>query len=185
MFRPVPSFVATVAATGLALGAGAAMATASSAAAPSTGGLAVSAAPTSAPAAATTTAPAAATTSGSAAATTGASAARAATSSPAVGPQKTWTGKTAPVDLPGTGIEQGDRLPKGSVLVYRQVDIPKGEKRRVRLVVPKGKKIETAAQSGSFGSGVINRDYVGTRSVTIRAAGGQKGAEGRLYAFAR
>lgn len=106
-------------------------------------------------------------------------------SSPAVGPQKTWTGKTAPVDLPGTGIEQGDRLPKGSVLVYRQIDIPKGEKRRVRLVVPKGKKIETAAQSGSFGSGVINRNYVGTRSVTIRAAGGQKGAEGRLYAFAR
>lgn len=132
-------------------------ATSSSAASPSTGGLTVSSVPANVRA----------------------------TSSPAVGPQQTWTRKTSPVDLPGTGIERGDRLPKGSVLVYRQIDIPKREKRRVRLVVPKGKKIETAAQSGSFGSGVINRDYVGTRSVTIRAAGGQNGAQGRLYAYAR
>lgn len=157
MARPIRPIIATFGAA-LALSAAA---TASSSAAPSTGGLAVSSASTS---------PASA---------------RATSSSSAVGPQKTWTGKTSPVDLPGTGIEQGDRLPKGSVLVYRQIDIPKREKRRVRLVVPKGKKIETAAQSGSFGSGVINRNYVGTRSVTIRAAGGTKGAEGRLYAFAR
>lgn len=104
---------------------------------------------------------------------------------PAVGPQQTWTKKTSPVDLPGTGIEQGDRLPKGSVLVYRTIDVPKREKRRVQLVVPKGKKIVTAAQSGAFGSGVVNDDYVGTRSVTIRVGGGTKGAEGRLYAYAR
>lgn len=146
-----------LATVGAAVALSAAAAASSSAAIPTTGGLAVSSV----------------------------SANARATSSPAVGPQQTWTKKTSPVDLPGTGIEQGDRLPKGSVLVYRQIDIPKGEKRRVRLVVPKGKKIETAAQSGSFGSGVINRNYVGTRSVTIRAAGGQKGAEGRLYAFAR
>ena len=121
-----------LATVGATLALSAVATTSSSAAVPSSGGLAVSSA---APRASTS-------------------------SSAAVGPQKTWTGKTAPVDLPGTGIEQGDRLPKG-------------------------KKIETAAQSGSFGSGVINRNYVGTRSVTIRAAGGQKGAEGRLYAFAR
>lgn len=157
MLRSVPSFIATA---GVALALSAVAATSSSAA-PPTGGLAVSSAPAS------TSSP------------------RATAPSPAVGPQKTWTGKTAPVDLPGTGIEQGDRLPKGSVLVYRQIDIPKRQKRRVRLIVPKGKKIETAAQSGSFGSGVVNRDYVGTRSVTIRAAGGQNGAQGRLYAYAR
>lgn len=155
MFRPIPSFVAVVATTGLALGGGAAVAAASSDDA-STGGLAVSSIMP-----------------------------RASAPSPAVGPQKTWTGKTAPVDLPGTGIEQGDRLPKGSVLVYRAIDVPKRQKRRVQLVVPKGKAIVTAAQSGAFGSGVVNDDYVGKRSVTIRVGGGTKGAEGRLYAYAR
>jgi hypothetical protein len=135
---------------------GGASATSSAAVAP-TGGLAVSSAP----------------------------APKAATPSSAIGPQKTWTGKTAPVDLPGTGIQQGDRLPKGAVLVYRSIDVPKGEKRRAKLVVPKGKAIVTAAQSGAFGSGVVNKDYVGKRSVTIRVGGGTKGAEGRLYAYAR
>lgn len=158
MFRTVPSFAAAVVGAGLALGGGAAVATASSAAVAPPGGLAVSSVPTS----------------------------KVATpSSAAVGPQKTWTGKTAPVDLPGTGIEQGDRLPKGAVLVYRSIDVPKGEKRRVKLVVPKSKAIVTAAQSGAFGSGVVDKDYVGKRSVTIRVGGGTKGAEGRLYAYAR
>lgn len=104
---------------------------------------------------------------------------------PAVGKQKTWTKKTSPVDIPSTGIERGDRLPKDSVLVYRSIDVPEGKKRRVRLVVPKGRELVTAAQSGSFGAGVVDDDYVGNRSVTIRVAGGRDGAEGRLYAYAR
>jgi hypothetical protein len=105
---------------------------------------------------------------------------------PAVGPQKTWTKKTAPVDIPSTGIRRSDKLPKGSVLVYRTVNVPKGEKRRVRLVVPEGKKLVTAAQEGAFGSAVIGQtSYVGKRSVTTRVAGGRNGAEGRLYAYAR
>lgn len=164
MFRTVPSFAAAIVGAGFALGGGVTVATASA-----TGGLTVSSGPATTGVA--TPAPAAGT--------------RAASSSAAVGPQKTWTRKTAPVDLPGTGIERGDRLPKGAVLVYRAIDVPKGEKRRVKLVVPKGKKIVTAAQSGAFGSGVVDKDYVGTRSVTIRVGGGTKGAEGRLYAYAR
>ncbi len=104
---------------------------------------------------------------------------------PPVGPQQTWTGKTSPVDLDGTGIEQGDRLPKGSVLVYRAINVPRGQRRRVRLVVPRGEQIVTAAQTGSFSSGVVNANYVGRRSVTIRVSGGQNGAVGRLYAYAR
>ena len=164
MFRTVPSVAAVAVGTGLALSGAAVVATTASAAGPSSGGLAVSSAPA-------TTAPSAAGTR--------------ATSSSAVGPQQTWGKKTSPVGLPGTGIEQGDRLPKGSILVYRSVDVPKREKRRVKLVVPKGKAIVTAAQSGAFGSGVVNRDYVGTRSVTIRVGGGTNGAEGRLYAYAR
>jgi hypothetical protein len=117
----------------------------------------------------------------------GGSAAKAAktSKSSAIGPQKTWTRKTAPVDIPSTGIRRGDRLPKGSVLVYRTVDVPKREKRRVRLVVPKGEKLVTVAQQGAFGSGVIGESYVGKRSVTIRVVGGRDGAEGRLYAYAR
>jgi len=114
------------------------------------------------------------------------SAPKAAAEAPAVGPQKTWTKKTAPVDIPSTGIRRGDKLPKGSVLVYRTVNVPKGEKRRVRLVVPEGKKLVTAAQDGAFGSAVIGQtSYVGKRSVTTRVAGGRNGAEGRLYAYAR
>lgn len=165
MARPVPAFLAALG-TALVLSAGTA---AVSAAAVSSGGLAVSS--TSAPAPASSSqAPAPA---------------KARASSTAVGAQRTWTGRTSPVDLPGTGIERGDRLPAGSVLVYRAVDVPRREKRRVRLVVPRGKAIVTAAQSGAFGSGVVNRDYVGTRSVTIRVGGGTAGAEGRLYAYAR
>ncbi|MFA4928315.1 MAG: hypothetical protein WC558_07350 [Patulibacter sp.] len=118
--------------------------------------------------------------------TTPAAPAPTAAKAPAVGPQKTWTKKTAPVDIPSTGIRRGDKLPKGSVLVYRAVNVPKGEKRRVRLVVPEGKKLVTAAQSGAFGSAVIGQtSYVGKRSVTTRVAGGRNGAEGRLYAYAR
>ncbi len=105
---------------------------------------------------------------------------------PAVGPQKTYTGRTAPLAIPSTGIRRGERLPKGSVLVYRTVDVPHGQRRRARLVVPKGKKLVTVAMSGAFGAVVVGRtDYVGHRSVTVRVAGGKDGARGRVYAYAR
>ncbi|WP_210491040.1 hypothetical protein [Patulibacter sp. SYSU D01012] len=105
---------------------------------------------------------------------------------PVVSPQKTWARRTTPVALPGTGIHVGQRLPAGAVLVYRTVHIPKGEHRDVRLVVPKGVRIVTAAQRGAFGSVAVGgAAYVGRRSVTIRAFGGRHGADGHVYAYAR
>jgi hypothetical protein len=39
--------------------------------------------------------------------------------------------KTAPLTIPGTGVKQGARLPRGAHLVFRTVTLEKGQKVRI------------------------------------------------------
>ncbi|MEV4422417.1 hypothetical protein AB0L40_20940 [Patulibacter sp. NPDC049589] len=94
---------------------------------------------------------------------------------PVVGAQKTWTGAKAPVSVPGNHLHRGDRIPKGAVLVYREVTVSGGTaKRRVVLTLPRGKGLTGIAVSESSDVEIrVAKDqtrYSGKRRVTIVAA---------------
>jgi hypothetical protein len=85
---------------------------------------------------------------------------------------------------------RGDTLPAGARLVYRIVTLSRGQKPEVTLKAPAGKTLRGLATGGAHVGFTLVRpsDYVGKRSVVVRAFHGPKGgdrATGRIYALVR
>jgi hypothetical protein len=116
----------------------------------------------------------------------------AAADAPIVGAQKTSPAKTAPLTIPGTGVKQGERLPRGARLVYRDVTLEgKQTAPRVVLRAPAGKTIRGLAvrEGDQVGFAVTDKgSYVDRRQVATRAfvnprADGEQ--TGRIYGLVR
>src|SRR5687767_13560441 len=80
-----------------------------------------------------------------------------------------WTVGSALVDIPGTGIHKGDYMGAGARLVSKTVELEAGQSATVTLRASGDRRIAGAAVAGSsVGASVVDRDYVGTRKVTLR-----------------
>ena len=96
----------------------------------------------------------------------------------------------APITIPGTGIEQGEWMGSKSLAVYRHVTLEAGQKARVTLRAPGGRKVRGVALSSSkhVGSRVAGGAYVGKRQVivelTARASAPAGEHEVTVYALA-
>jgi hypothetical protein len=141
-----------------------------------------------------------------AAATTAAATTAAATTtapaSPHVGPQRTWTGATAPLTIPGTGLHRGERIPRGERIVYRDVTVAGREVVDFALRAPAGTKIRAVAPDDPpappevdflvtnvrpRGQHTADRYYPGGTLATIRARARPAGSGAvteRIYALA-
>jgi hypothetical protein len=110
---------------------------------------------------------------------------------PSVSKQRTWTGATAPLTIPGTGVKKGARLPRGDRVVFRTVTLAKGEKVDLTITAPAGKRLRglAVAENGRVDFTVVSpRQYVGHRSVKVKAfaAPHQTGTHsGRIFALVR
>jgi hypothetical protein len=129
-------------------------------------------------------------------------AASAAATAPHAGPQKTWTGATAPLTIPGTGLHKGDRIPKGDRIVYRDVTVAGRQVVNFSLRAPAGRKIRgvvpddpAAPPEVNFlvtnvrprGHHTADRYYPGGTIATIRARAyptGSAAVTERIYALA-
>ncbi|HWH12056.1 MAG TPA: hypothetical protein VG165_13080 [Solirubrobacteraceae bacterium] len=128
--------------------------------------------------------------------------AAAAVKPPVVGPQRTWTGATAPLTIAGTGLHKGERIPRGDRIVYRDVTLSGAEGVNFTIRAPAGRRIRgvmPAAQSARplvdflvtnvrpKGRPASASYYPGGTRVTLRAreypAGGPR-VSGRIYALA-
>jgi hypothetical protein len=89
----------------------------------------------------------------------------------------------SPVTIPGSGVDRGEALSDGQVLVRRRVDVRAGRRRLVTLRCPGG---TTHAGLGVFegariGFGVIDPgSYVGRQTVRLRAFAAPGTPRGRL-----
>lgn len=112
-----------------------------------------------------------------------------ASNAPSASKERTWTGATAPLTIPGTGVKQGARLPHGASIVYRSVTLTHGQKANVALRAPAGTRLRGLANSGKVGFTVVSpRHYAGQRSVKVKAFAAPKATgrlTGRIYALVR
>jgi hypothetical protein len=110
---------------------------------------------------------------------------------PSVSKERTWTGATAPLTVPGTGLKKGARLPRGDRIVFREVTLAKGQKVDLRIAAPAGKRLRglAVAENGRVGFTVVSpRNYVGHRSVEVRAFAAPHTTgthSGRIFALVR
>ena len=110
---------------------------------------------------------------------------------PIVSKQHTSPAKTAPMEIPGTGLQRGDRLPGGARLVYRNVTLEGDQTVRFNIKAPNGKRLRALATKEGQDVGfmvVDRRDYAGKTKVRVRAyanpnADGE--VEGRIYGLVR
>jgi hypothetical protein len=110
---------------------------------------------------------------------------------PIVSKQHTSTAKRAPMTIPGSGLQRGDRLPSGARLVYRDVTLEDGQTARFNIKAPDGKRLRALAtkEGQDVGFMVVDRgSYAGRTKVQVRAyanpnADGE--VEGRIYGLAR
>ena len=95
----------------------------------------------------------------------------AATDAPIVSIQHTSKATKAPVTIPGTGIQKGERLPKGARLVYLKVTLEGDQTAKFNLRAPHGKRLRgLATRSEDVGfAGVDRADYANRSKVTVRA----------------
>ena len=115
----------------------------------------------------------------------------AAADAPVVGAQHSSTAKTAPITIPGTGIQKGDRLPSGARIVFRDVTLQGKQTAKLTLRAPAGKTIRALAPKEGIDIGFVvttKGNYAGRRSVALRAyknpkAGGE--VTGRIYGLVR
>jgi hypothetical protein len=105
------------------------------------------------------------------------------------GPAGLHTGTTAPLTIPGTGVQQGEALPKGARLVFRTVTVEGDQQPRFTLRAPRGLRLRGLAPAPGVGFAVVDRGtYAGRTSVRVRAYAASKDAEertARIYALAR
>jgi hypothetical protein len=108
---------------------------------------------------------------------------------PTVGPQTTYKGKKAPVSVPGNHLHRGDRIPKGAVLVLREVQTTATStgKTKIVLTLPKGKGITGVAvnEGSKAGINVQKGRYSGHRRVTVYAIGRKEAGTTTVYAYGR
>ena len=114
----------------------------------------------------------------------------AAADAPVVSAQHTSSATTAPLTIPGTGIQKGERLPSGARLIYRTVTLEGKQKVTFTLKAPAGTRLRGLVPSSSdVGFAVVDkRSYVGHTKVTLRAFGNPKAAgevTGRIYGLVR
>jgi hypothetical protein len=110
---------------------------------------------------------------------------------PIVSKQHTSTAKRAPMTIPGSGLQRGERLPSGARLVYRDVTLEGEQTARFNLKAPNGQRLRAlAAKEGQdLGFAVVDRgNYAGKTKVRVRAyadpnADGE--VEGRIYGLVR
>jgi len=98
----------------------------------------------------------------------------------------------SPASFPGvTNVREGARLPRGWVVVGRDVRITRGDEpafAALRLVCPKGKSWRSGGATGDVGVSVLDRNARGKRSVLVMATSdGRVGAlaSGTVYALCR
>ena len=109
---------------------------------------------------------------------------------PDVSAQRTQTG-TAPLTVPGTGLEEGTRRAARSArLISRDVALEGDQVARVVLRAPDGTTLRGIGmpEGQDIRFGLVSRSYVGRRQAVLRAtvAPGIDGeASGRVYALAR
>ena len=92
--------------------------------------------------------------------------------------------------MPGTGVHAGDKLPAGARLIYREVELSKGQTPKLTLTAPAGKTLAGLADaSKTVGVTLVTpKDYPGKRSVTVRAWAAPKASgrvHGRIYALVK
>ena len=106
-----------------------------------------------------------------AASVVGSSAVAAAATSPVVSKETTSPRTRAPLTIPGTGVKQGARLPRGYRLVSRTVTLRKGQRVRFVMRAPTGRTLRGLAPGGTTINFSVVRPlhYVGRRAVTVRA----------------
>ncbi len=79
----------------------------------------------------------------------------------------------SPTSFPGvTGVREGQRLPRGWVVVGRFVRITRGDEpafAALRLTCPKGKTWRSGASTGDVGVNVLDRNARGQHSVLVMA----------------
>ncbi|WP_026911713.1 hypothetical protein [Patulibacter minatonensis] len=106
---------------------------------------------------------------------------------PVISAQKTWTGAKTPVSVPGNHLHKGDTIPKGAVLVYREVTVTgPTSKRRLVLTLPRRKGLTGIAVSeGSSVSVQVakgHEQYEGKRR-TVLTVQGRKGDGGKVTVY--
>ncbi|WP_022928378.1 hypothetical protein [Patulibacter americanus] len=109
-------------------------------------------------------------------------------STPSVGPQKLFTGRTSPVSVPGTDADRGRPLRRGDRLVYREIVMRRGSKpRTTTLTVPTGTKLVGLAVSGGQNLQLApgSERYIGRRSVRLVVRYDRTTRNGRIYALGR
>jgi hypothetical protein len=114
----------------------------------------------------------------------------AAADAPVVSAQHTSPSRTAPVTIPGTGIQKGERLPSGARLIYRTVTLEGKQKVTFALKAPAGKRLRGLVPGSSdVGFAVVGQgSYVGHTTVKVRAFGNPHAAgevTGRIYGLVR
>ena len=114
----------------------------------------------------------------------------AAADAPVVGAQHTSSARTAPVTIPGTGIQRGERLPSGARLIYRDVTLEGKQKVTFTLKAPSGKRLRgLVPKTGDVGFAVVDKgSYVGRTKVKVRSFANPKAAgevTGRIYGLVR
>jgi hypothetical protein len=110
---------------------------------------------------------------------------------PIVSKQHTSTAKRAPMTIPGSGVQRGERLPSGARLVYRDVTLENDQTATFNIKAPDGKRLRALAtrEGQDVGFMVVDRaNYAGKTKVQVRAyanpnADGE--VEGRIYGLAR
>lgn len=110
---------------------------------------------------------------------------------PIISKQHTSPAKTVPMEIPGTGLQRGDRLPSGARLVYRNVTLEGDQTARFNIRAPKGKRVRALATKEGQDVGfmvVDRRSYAGRTKVRVRAYANPNAAgevQGRIYGLVR
>ena len=115
----------------------------------------------------------------------------AAAEAPVVSIQHTSPAKTAPVTIPGTGVQKGDRLPSRARLVYRDIELEGSQTVKVTIKAPNGKRLRglVPREGGDVGFVVVGgENYAGRTKVQIRAYANPEAdgrVHGRIYGLVR
>ena len=122
----------------------------------------------------------------------GSSGVAAAASSPVVSKEVVSTRMTAPLTIPGTGVKQGARLPRGARLIFRSVTLEKGQRVSMVLRAPAHTTLRgLVPANGAAIAFTVQRPmhFVGRRAVTVRASVAPKAGAGehtaRIWALVR
>ena len=114
----------------------------------------------------------------------------AAADAPVVSAQHTSSATRAPLTIPGTGIQKGERLPRGARLIYRDVTLEGKQTVTFTLKAPAGKRLRgLVPKTGDVGFVVADKgSYVGRRKVKVRSVANPKAVgevSGRIYGLVR